>query len=690
MKQELEKCKHRFKQLIGAMPCSYVYGDVFVNGKGEPTDYAVRDVNHSFVEVTGLSREKVLGRRIAGLFSMASVREDIELFSRVAITGDPVEKEFLSPFFGIHFRLFCFSPEKGSFIALLSDLSTEKKFRERVEFLSDFANSTSDEFFILDSGGRFILGNKAVSGKLGVPQSSVPGVHLSRLNPLADEEWWKTLWNSLLQKGSLQFETEHRGADGRLYPVELSVDLMVSGGQRYAAVVSKNISSRRALSSALLKDQKYSEQAASSAGYSIWIIDSAGHFRPILGGDGLFISGPAESVFYPLIHTDERDLFYQNVTSQSEGSYDFRMKTDKGLVYHRAVWSRVEDDCIAGICYPLSGTGLSGPGSSSSAMDTYCLMVESVYRKTVKLKETLESGNIPASIKMVGSLTSGFAALTGQSVFPERVRFDAFLQSSGGMLKQLLEPGIPLDIETSPGSAGLIDPTLLENVLVRLLLIIQRTRKASRVLLKPISMGGSAGIKMTVSGREDIQKELDDLFIPVRESVPGLASVYAMVRSSGGKVLYETRDSTVDFSIWFPRAKMSDDSAAVIIALPDSVDAARAYAALRDAGFSVAIETGLQEIKRRISEEGSGILIASASLPDFDPCELASAMEGLVLVQVGGTPPGGKIRYLPDGFRTGELVFLVKEIHAKAERPLVEDLPGGILWTEPHLTPPLF
>ena len=690
MKQELDRCKHRFKQIIGALPCAYVFGEVFVDGKGEPTDYAVREVNHSFTEVTGLTKEKILGKRIEGLFSMATVRDDIEIFSRVAVTGDPVEREFLSPYFGIHFRLFCFSPEKGTFVALLTDLSIEKKYRERVEFLSDFANSTSDEFFILDSSGRFVLGNRAVSRKLGLQQSELLGRKISSLNPTAEDQWWDTLWASLLQKGTLQFETEHRGADGQLYPVELSVDLMVNGGQSYAAVVSKNIGSRRTLSTALLRDQKYAEQAASRAGYTIWTVDSSGFFRPILGGDSLFTPGPVESALLALVHPDDRVELYQKLSGVSEGLFDFRLKTDRGLVYHRASWSRAEDECITGICYPLSGSGFAGSGSSSSAMDTYCLMVEAMYKKTMKLKESLEGGNLPASMKIVNSFSSEFAVLTGQSPFSERVRFDAFLQSNGGMLKQLLGSAIPLEIQTFPGAAGLIDPTLLENVLVRLLLIIQKTGKTAGASLRPISMGGSAGVKLTVMGRDGIQKGLDELFIPVRDSVPGLASVYALVRSSGGRVVFETFDSTVEFSIWFPRAKMSDDSASVLIALPQSVDAARAYAALRDAGFSAAIETDCREIQRRISEERTGVLVASASMPDYEPCDLIVGLDDIALIQVGGRPPGGKVRYLPENFRTGELVFMVKEILSKAEKPRAEDLQDEILWAEPHLTPPLF
>ncbi len=689
MNSEPDSCRQLLKQIVGALPCAYMYGEVFVNGKGDCTDYAVTDVNHAFTEITGIARERILGKRVNGLFSISSVEEDVQVFARVALTGDPIEREFLSPFFGMHFRVFCFSPQKGYFVALLTDLSPEKKYQERVEFLQDFTNSTSDEFFILDPSGNFVLGNRSVSEKLGVSRTGVPGIHISRLNTLAGEGWWNTLWNSLLQKGSLQFETEHRGFDGNIYPVELSIDLMASGSRKYAAVVAKNISSKRALSSALLKDQRYAEKAASVAGYFVWIVDSGGNFRPILGGEEDYVSGPVTGVFFPLVHPNDREYLAGRMGTLAEGSSEFRMKTRRGMVYHRAVWSRVEENCVAGICYPLSGAGLAGSGSESAAMDTFCLMTELVYRRIINLKEAIEGEKLSTAARIVSSISSEFSNLTGQTAFPERVRFDAFLVSSTGMLKQLLSPSIILDIDTSRNVSGLIDPSFLENVLVRLLLIVQKTENAERVLLQSRSRSRYAGVIMSVFGREGIQDQLEKQFIPVRGSVPGLASVYAMVRSAGGRVEYETIDNRVEFSIWFPRAGMSDESATVLIALPDSVDAARAYAALRDAGYSVAIENSIEEIRRRLGEEGTGVLVASASMPDFTPEELAEGSGHVALIQVGGRPPAGGAKYLPDGFRTSELVIMVNEITSRVEKPLAAGPQAGTLWTVPRLTPPL-
>ncbi len=689
MTNELDRFKHRFRQVLGALPCGYVYGEVIVNGNGEPEDYSVLDVNHAFSEITTVTREKVLGRRISGLFSLSSIKDDIAVFANVALTGDPVEKEFFSPHFGNHFRVFCFSPEEGFFVALLTDLSRGKKLESRFEFIKTFGNSTADEFFILDPTGRFIMGNKAVARRLGTAQERIPGHHLSELNTMADNEWWDTLWKSLLQRSSLQFETDHRGKDNAVYPVELSVDLMEIGGRKYAAFVAKNVSSKRVLSKALRQDRRFAEQAASMAGYFAWMIDSTGVFRPLLGGESGFVSGPVDDVFLPLIHSDDRSQLSRAVKLETDGSREIRIKTDRGTAYHKLRWSHVEDNCVVGICYPLSGAGLAGMGSESTVMDAIGQMAEFVLARVDKIANALDDDDVGAAGRMARSLTADFSNITGKSDSPEKVRFDAFLAGNEGMLKQLLQPAIPLTIDTSRRAVGLVDPISLENILVRLLLVIQSAGLVSAVSIQSSGDAFSACITVTVAGRDGIQAELERLFIPVKDSAPGLASVYAMVRSGGGRVCYETLNDSVEFTLSFPKAGMDDDSAYILIALPDSVDAARSCAALKSAGYSVATENNFSEILRRISEEGAGVLIISASMPEFSPEEVMSSVSGVSLIQIGGKQINPDARYLPDGFRTGDLVTCVDEIAVTTEMPQAEVLQEGSLWGELRLTPPL-
>ena len=679
----------RFRQVLEALPCAYIYGEILVNGHGEAEDYCVLEVNHAFSVITSTTRDKVIGKRIAGLFSLASVKDDIAVFAGVALTGDPVEKEFLSPHFGIHFRVFCFAPREGFFVAMLTDLSREKKLESRLGFLRQFANSTSDEFFIVDSIGRFVLANSVIADRLGTTQRSIPGHFLSELNPMAESEWWNTLWKSLLKRGSLQFETDHRGKNGDVYPVELSIDLMEFSGRKYAAFVAKNVSQRRILSKALRQDRKFAELAASMAGYLVWMIDSTDVFRPLLCGVSNLTAGPVHEVFFTLLHRDDREQLLNAINLEPEGTRDLRMRTDRGFVYHRFKWSPVEDNCIVGICYPLSGAGLSGLGSHSTVMDAICMMTESMDDRLSKLENVLAQNNTASAIRMVRAITSDFSNITGKVSFPEKMRFDAYLSDSAGMLKQLCKQSIPVSVDASVRAVGICDSSLLENSLVRLLLVLQNTGLITAVSIGSCANASTAGVSVTVAGRDGIQAALERSFIPVKGQAPGLASVYAMVRYGGGQVSYETMDEKVEFVLSFPRAAVDDDSAFILIALPNGVDAARSSAALRNAGYSVAVESSFTEILRRAEEEAAGILVLSASMPDFSLDEIMSSVSGMSLIQVGGEHSGTSTKYLPDGFRTRDLVACVNEIAATAGKLQAEGLQDENLWREPRRTPPL-
>ncbi|MCK5035210.1 MAG: PAS domain-containing protein [Candidatus Sabulitectum sp.] len=690
MQDQLGGYKQRFRQILRALPCGYIYGEVLVNGNGEPEDYSVLDVNHAFSDMTATTRNKVLGRRISGLFSLSSVKEDIAVFVNVALTGDPVEKEFFSPHFGIHFRVFCYAPMDGFFVALLTDLSGEKKLENRLDFIRKFGNSTSDEFFILDSTGKFILGNAAVGRKLGTDQGSIPGHSYSELSIMVEGDWWDTLWKSLLQRGSLQFETDHRGKDGVVYPVELSVDLMEFGGRRYAAFVAKNISNKQILSKALRQDRRFAEQAASMAGYFVWMVDSNGVFRPLLGGNSSLVAGPVNDVFFSLFHSDDRAECSRAIMTEVDGSRELRMKAGKGTEYYKFKWSYIEDSGVVGICYPLSGAGLSGMGSHSMVMDAIDMMNESMLERMNQLEGALTLNKVNAAIRMIRSIYADFSNMTGENHSPERVRLDVFLSENEGLLRQLLQPAIPLEIDASLRAVGFCDPAFIESVLARLLLIIQDTGLTSAISLRSFSDSSGAGICVTVSGHAGIQTALERSFIPVKSRKPGLASVYAMVRSGGGRVYYETLDDQIEFRVSFPKRGMEDDSAFILIALPDQVDAARASAALKDAGFSVAIESSFPEIQRRIREEKVGVLIISADMVDFSPDEIMTGVSGVFFIQIGGEQSNPEVKLLPGHFRTSDLVTCVKQtVSTKAEMLQAADLPSGNLWGEPHLMPPL-
>jgi len=672
---EAEDYKKRLQQIIGAMPCGYIYGEIVVDGDGVPINYSVIDVNHALVSIASITKNKVIGKRIAGLFSLSSIKDDISIFSKVALTGDPIEKKFNSPKLDKYFHLFCFSPQLGYFIALLTDISIQKKYKTSLGFIRSFGNSTSDEFFILDSKGKFVAGNAAVGERLGVPEGEIPGLHFYALNCLATDEWWTTLWNTLLKKNSLQFETDHRGVDNIAYPVELSIDLMTFEEEKFATMVAKNISSKRALTTALKQDRKFAEKAASIAGYFIWMLDSEGIFRPLLGTESGFNSGAVEDVFLSQIHKEDRLAFSEALRVNKEGFEEFRLQTSRGFVYHKSKWSTSEDNVIIGICYPLSGGGLAGLGSESVAMDAVNLLIKSLRFRFSKLHESLLTKELDVAERILRGLVNDYSILSSvNEIDNEFVNIDEFLVENESLLNNLLQSSLNLSINSSVKASASVNYSDLENVLVRLALVLKDSHRVTDLDFSSFIDSPKCGIKVQAQGVEGIQAELEKLFIPLRDSTPGLASVYSMVKNSGGQIYYDTFDHTVEFTISYPLTSEVYSTCQILVVLSDSVDSARAFGTLLSEGYSVKTENKFAEIKKCVFNQGIELLIMSDSNAEFSIHDVMSIFPELKLLQVGGKPLSSNTDYLQNGFKTRDLVSSVKKI-IKAEKPRVEALP---------------
>ena len=674
MKKQLEDYKRRLQQIIGAMPCGYLYGEVVVDGDGIPINYSVLDINHALADIASITKNKVTGKRIAGLFSLSSIKEDISVFSKVALTGDPIEKKIYSPKLDKHLSLFCFSPELGYFIALLTDMTIQKRYETSLGFIRSFGNSTSDEFFILDSKAKFVAGNAAVGERLGVSEEKIPGLHFSVLNAMATDEWWITLWSTLLEKGSLQFETDHRGVDNIAYPVELSIDLMTFEEKQFATMVAKNISSKRALTTALKQDRKFAEKAASIAGYFIWMLDSEGIFRPLLGTESGFNSGAVEDVFLSQIHKDDRAAFAEVLRLNKDGFEEFRLQTSRGFVYHKSKWSTSEDNVIIGICYPLSGGGLAGLGSESVAMDAINLYNKSLQYRFSKLKESLEKKEFNTSERIVRGLVHDYSALSEKIINTAVVDVCTFFDENESILDNLLQPSVNLHIDNRVKVSVAVDYAAFENILIRLILVIRDSNRVTDINFTSFIDSPNCGIKVQAQGVDGVQAELEKLFIPLKGSTPGLASVYSMVKNSGGQIYYDTFDNIVEFTISYPLKSEVHNTCQILVVLSDSVDSARAFGTLLSEGYSVKIGNKFAEIKKCIVEQNIELLIMSDSHAEFSLHDVMSIFPELKLLQVGGKPLSSNTDYLQNGFKTRDLISRVKKI-IKVEKPRVEALP---------------
>jgi len=133
-----------YKQIIENSPIGYAYHKILCDENGKPCDYEYIEVNQAFEVMTGLKREKIIGKPISKVLPeiVESEFDWIACYGEIALKR--IEKKFeqysqpLKKWYKVH----AFSPEKGYFITSVYDITHEKIQIQDISKLLEL----SDEF----------------------------------------------------------------------------------------------------------------------------------------------------------------------------------------------------------------------------------------------------------------------------------------------------------------------------------------------------------------------------------------------------------------------------------------------------------------------------------------------------------------------------------------------------------------
>ena len=135
--------KH-FDMFFDKMLDGFAYHKIVVDKEGKPVDYVFLEVNHSFEKLTGLKREKIIGKKVTDV--LVGIDKDpadwINVYGKVALTGKPIQFENHAYSLGKWFQVSAYSPEKGYFVALFEDITDRKKAEEALRQRTEQLEST--------------------------------------------------------------------------------------------------------------------------------------------------------------------------------------------------------------------------------------------------------------------------------------------------------------------------------------------------------------------------------------------------------------------------------------------------------------------------------------------------------------------------------------------------------------------
>ena len=158
--------------------------------------------------------------------------------------------------------------DKEYLVAVVRDITERKRTEEALRLAKFSMDRAADAVYWIDPQAKILNVNEAASFMLGYSKDELCAMTVHNLNPDFPADMWPGFWAESKQRGTMVIETAHRAKNGRLIPVEVSVNYLSYEGKEYHCAYARDISERKRAEEALRLTQLAVDRGADMA---FWI-----------------------------------------------------------------------------------------------------------------------------------------------------------------------------------------------------------------------------------------------------------------------------------------------------------------------------------------------------------------------------------------------------------------------------------
>ena len=345
--------RKQFNMFFEKMMDGFAYHKIVVDKTGKPVDYVFLEVNDAFEKMTGLKREKIVGKKVTE--ALKGIENDpadwIGRYGKVALSGEPAQFENYAEALGKWYYVSAYCPEKGYFAAIFEDITDRKKAEEKLSasehrYHSLFSNMMDGFAFckmIYDEDNKpldfvYLEINDAFERITGLKREAVVGQKVTKAipgiekaNPELFEIYGRVAWSCQEEKFEIFFKPLNLW-------LSVSVYCPIKG---YFSAIFEDVSARKKSEEELRESEvKFRTVANFTYDWEYWIAPDGklAYTSPscerITGYSAAeFISDP--SLLTKIVHPDDKNLVaghFEIVNSKELHDVDFRIVTRDGKI----------------------------------------------------------------------------------------------------------------------------------------------------------------------------------------------------------------------------------------------------------------------------------------------------------------------------------------------------------------------
>jgi PAS domain S-box-containing protein len=162
-----------------------------------------------------------------------------------------------------------------------SEVENQQALQESEARWQAMMQQAGDGFELLDEDGRFLQVNDATCRTLGYTPEELAGMTVRDINPNLTPEIFRARFNGMFGQPPTTFESLHRRKDGTEVPVEVTVSVILLGGQYRALTLVRNISDRKRADYELQASKDLLKRVLDSLEAHVAVVDPEGNILAV-------------------------------------------------------------------------------------------------------------------------------------------------------------------------------------------------------------------------------------------------------------------------------------------------------------------------------------------------------------------------------------------------------------------------
>ncbi len=300
--ERLHESEERYRGLFEHMAEGYAYCQMIYEN-GQPQDWVYVAVNETFEALTGL--KDVIGKRVSQV--IPGIRESdpqlFEIYSRVALTGQPEKIETFVAAMQMWFSVSIYCPKKEFFVAVFDVITERKQAEEKLQAseraLKLFVEHAPAAIAMFDHEMKYLAASHRFFADYGVTGQNIIGRSHYEIFPEISERWKEIHRRCLAGAIEKMDEDPFPRADGGLDWVRWEIHPWVEQSGEIGGILlfSEVITERKRAEEALRESERQMRSLVNSLDDIVFEFDDQGTYLNVWTGDESLLTRPKSELF---------------------------------------------------------------------------------------------------------------------------------------------------------------------------------------------------------------------------------------------------------------------------------------------------------------------------------------------------------------------------------------------------------